>query len=96
VSPVAAHAEMAVAGRSGHEKDLPPAWDVAEATQLTTGVLPQDEIAAARLALRCPRIQEMLDSVRAPLTAERFWDNLTGVFGRSALRYPAVPGPGCP
>ena len=99
VSPVAAHAEMAVAGRSGHEKDLPPAWDVAEATQVTTGtpdLVPQSEIAAAKLALQCPRIQEMLGSVRAPLTAGRFWDNLTGAFGRSALRYPAVPGPGCP
>ncbi len=93
VSPLAAHSELTAGGRSGHEKDLPSSWDVADA-RVTAGLpggLPADAIAAARGALRCPDVVEMLDSVRAPLTGHRFWDNLTGAFSRSAMRYPADP-----
>ena len=91
VSPLAAHSEAAGSRRSGHEKDLPPAWNVADGGGAGEGALPADQIAAARVALECAEIREMLDSVRAPLTANRFWDNLTGAFARSALRYPADP-----
>ncbi|MGW5717757.1 hypothetical protein ACWEVP_16450 [Amycolatopsis sp. NPDC003865] len=91
VSPLAAHSELSRSGRSGHEKNLPPAWNVADGASSGEGTLPADQIAAARVALQCPEIREMLDSVRAPLTASRFWDNLTGAFPRTALRYPADP-----
>lgn len=97
VNSIASHTVLVSASRSGHEKDISPVWAIGEAgtAEVDTGgdangFAPED-ILAARKAVQCPEVREMLDSVRAPLTAGRFWDNLTGAFGRSALRYPADP-----
>jgi arabinofuranosyltransferase len=97
-NPLASHATN-VPGPMGHDKLLPTAWTVADAAKgtgqelsvLGGGVISANEIEAARTALDCPRIKEMLESVRAPLTADRFWDNFTGAFGRSSLRYDRDP-----
>ena len=82
--PLAAHTSVIDGMPAGHQKQLAPAWTVADAgagspAQLSAAgdeVITSEEIAAARLALARPEIHEMLDSVRAPLTFDRFWQNL--------------------
>lgn len=91
-NPLAAHTERLPDGRIGHDKDLPRAWYVADSVQ--PGVRPYEsarDVAAAHRALACPEIAEMLASVRAPLTPERFWQNLVGSVQRTSLRYPREP-----
>ena len=91
-NPLAAHTERLPDGRIGHDKDLPRAWYVADSVR--PGVRPYEsarDLAAAYGALACPEIAEMLASVRAPLTAERFWQNLVGSVQRTSLRYPREP-----
>ncbi|HET6287895.1 MAG TPA: hypothetical protein VFG15_14240 [Amycolatopsis sp.] len=97
VNSIASHTTLVSASRSGHEKDISPVWAIGEAGTAVVdaggnanGFVPED-ILAARKAVQCPEVREMLDSVRAPLAEGRFWDNLTGAFSRSALRYPADP-----
>jgi arabinofuranosyltransferase len=91
--PLAAHTVMVPDGRVGHDKNLPAAWSVAAGG----GVAPDDravrpdDVAAAARALRCPAIRELEDSVSAPLTWSRFYDNLVGAPARTALRYPRDP-----
>jgi arabinofuranosyltransferase len=98
-NPLASHSTSIPGMPMGHDKKLPTAWTVADAARgtgadlsaLDDGTIPAAEIDAARKALACPEVKEMLDSVRAPLTGGRFFDNLTGAFGRSALRYDLDP-----
>ncbi len=91
--PLAAHTTMVPDGRVGHDKNLPAAWSVARAG----GVAPDDravqadDVTAAARALQCPAIRELEDSVSAPLTWSRFYDNLVGAPARTALRYPRDP-----
>ncbi|HZG89004.1 MAG TPA: hypothetical protein VEZ42_02215 [Pseudonocardia sp.] len=93
VNPVAAHATGLPDGRIGHDKDLVPAWYLADAGAAgTAGLAPDGEVARARTALACPRTAELLESVRAPLTVERFRDNLLGAADRTGYRYPREPG----
>ncbi|WP_126641430.1 hypothetical protein [Embleya hyalina] len=51
----------------------------------------REGLAAARHALSCGDLKELLDSTRKPLTAGRFWDNLTGAWERTNLRIPRDP-----
>ncbi|HWN29588.1 MAG TPA: hypothetical protein VNP37_21660 [Actinomycetospora sp.] len=93
VDPLAAHSSIVPFGRVGHDKSLPTAWDVAAGG----GTPPDDraaspgDVAAAARALQCPALRELDASVRAPLTPERFWANLTGAWDRTALRIPRDP-----
>jgi arabinofuranosyltransferase len=92
-NPLAAHATGVPDGRIGHDKDLPLEWFLADAGITDgTGFVDRSGVDAARTALACPRTQELLDSVRAPLTAQRIWDNLTGAWERT-YRYPRDPRP---
>jgi arabinofuranosyltransferase len=91
-SPLAAHATGVPGGRIGHDKDLPPVWYLADAGIVDpAGFRSAAELAAARAALACPRTVELLESVRAPLTVDRFWRNLVGAWDRTAYRYPRDP-----
>jgi arabinofuranosyltransferase len=91
-NPLAAHATGVPDGRIGHDKDLPLEWFLADAGITgDTGFVDRSGVDAARTALACPRTQELLDSVRAPLTAQRFRDNLTGAWERTSYRYPRDP-----
>jgi arabinofuranosyltransferase len=91
-NPIAAHATGLPDGRIGHDKDLPPEWFLADSgISGDTGFVDPGGVAAARAALACPRTQELLDSVRAPLTAQRFWDNLSGAWERTSYRYSRDP-----
>ncbi|MCR6490399.1 arabinofuranosyltransferase [Amycolatopsis sp. OK19-0408] len=97
--PLAAHS-LPITGRpAGHQKLLSVAWVIADAgvgtpEQLSAAgneLVWSKEILAARIALARPEIREMLDSVRAPLTFGRFWDNLVHSVGRSRLRFNPHP-----
>ncbi|KZB82541.1 hypothetical protein AVL48_06760 [Amycolatopsis regifaucium] len=98
-SPLASHSISIPGWPMGHDKLLSVAWTIADAgrgtpeelSAATGGAVPAEEIAAARRSLERPEIQEMLASVRAPLTGDRFWENLIHSFGRSSLRYDRDP-----
>jgi arabinofuranosyltransferase len=49
------------------------------------------DVAAASRALACPRLQELLEAVRAPLTAGRFLDNLRAAPRLTGIEIPADP-----
>lgn len=96
-NPVAVHSTTIPGRRIGHSKFAGSNWEVAGLGAETTeaaaarGQYKQDNLDAIRRALICPHTKEMLDSVRAPLTFERFWDNLIHSVGRSRLRYDRNP-----
>ncbi|MDJ1137607.1 hypothetical protein [Streptomyces iconiensis] len=93
-NPLGAHTEPTSHRKAGHEKPLHRAWVLADLTAPGTpvpeGVEPR-HVAAARHALTCGPVPELLASTRAPLTASRFLDNLTGAWSRTQLRIPAHP-----
>ncbi|MEU7582713.1 hypothetical protein AB0B50_34615 [Streptomyces sp. NPDC041068] len=92
--PLGAHMERSATARAGHEKPVALAWLVADLTDpgtpLPPGVDPR-AVAAARHALTCGPLPELLDSVRQPMGPARFWHNLTGSWQRTAFRFPAEP-----
>ncbi|MBO8184708.1 hypothetical protein [Streptomyces spirodelae] len=93
-NPLGAHTEPVTHTKAGHEKPLDRAWVLADLTAPGTpvpdGVDPR-HVAAARHALTCGPVPELLASVRAPLTPGRFWTNLTGAWSRTHLRLPPNP-----
>lgn len=97
-SPVAGHLLVQRHGRPGHEKWLPTAWVLAEyadpaaiSAMTDTHDVMKAQVLAARHALSCGRLKELLDSVDEPMSARRFWENLTGAPARTTLRIPADP-----
>ncbi|MEY9864094.1 arabinofuranosyltransferase [Catenulispora sp. GAS73] len=97
-NPLGAHLTVTEPGRPGHEKVLPWAWILADYGDpavvdhqtVIAGVTPE-QVSAARHAMSCGGLKELLDSTRQPMTAGRFWNNLTGSLGRTALVVPADP-----
>jgi arabinofuranosyltransferase len=93
--PLAAHAELDHRGQSGHEKNLPLVWVVADLAAPDwpgdPGRVDPAALAAARHALSCGALADLQHSVRDPLTFGRFWANLTGAAGRTTLVVPADP-----
>ncbi|WP_067542060.1 hypothetical protein [Nocardia crassostreae] len=97
-SPLAGHLLLEKPGRPGHEKWLPTAWVVAQYAD--PAVIPRmhdtrdvtkAQVFAARAALSCGALAELMDSVHQPMTPSRFWSNLTGALSRTALRIPPDP-----
>ncbi|MFE5332680.1 hypothetical protein ACFRCG_40500 [Embleya sp. NPDC056575] len=97
--PLAAHVRLSTRGRPGHEKQIDPAWVLAQyadpAAPPPPGIDPI-RIAAARYTLTCGdtnrgRLKELLDSTHAPLTRHRFVANLTGAVRRTSFRFPNDP-----
>ncbi|WP_369211680.1 hypothetical protein [Streptomyces flavofungini] len=90
--PLAAHSE-GFNGRVGHDKRLPDEWIVAE--RGVPGALPAGmdpaRVDAARRALRCGPFAELRAATRAPMTAGRFWRNLTGAVERTSFRFSSDP-----
>lgn len=79
-------------GPPGHEKPLPPAWHYAEyGDPAADDPKLAPSIAAARRAMTCGAIAELLASVREPMSPGRFWDNLVGAFRRTRMVIPAEP-----
>ena len=96
-SDLAAHTVSIPGGRPGHSKWLIAAWEIADAgrgdyaTDGLSHVFAPADIDAARQALRCPGIQDVLASTRTPLTFSRFIDNFTGAAGRTQIRFDRDP-----
>jgi arabinofuranosyltransferase len=97
-SPLAGHLELDRRGRPGHEKWLPAAWVVAEyadpaaiSAMADRPDITRDQVLAARRALSCGRLKELMDSVDQPMSWGRFWRNLIGSVDRTSLRVPADP-----
>lgn len=90
--PLAAHTRPIPGIRIGHNKYLPIDWVGAQAHALKSGpYLNPVLLAAADRALQCPETEDLVDSYRAPLTADRFWNNLTGAVARSSYRISRDP-----
>jgi arabinofuranosyltransferase len=89
--PVAAHTTPYPGRRVGHDKYAGPIWAVADQAIGTPAGFPPDRLAVIRRTLACPEVREMLDSVRAPWTFERFQENVVGAFTRTGLRYDHDP-----
>lgn len=78
-TPLAARQPRIEGARIGHDKWLPTEYQLADSPvdmqHLPDFVDPQD-VAAARVALQDPEIQELLHSIREPLTWDRFVRNI--------------------
>ncbi|MDI2129348.1 hypothetical protein [Yinghuangia seranimata] len=97
-TPLAGHLRLDKPGRAGHEKSLPLTWVLAKyADPAAVVALPddanidKDAVVAARHALTCGDLKDLVDSTEKPLTAGRFWKNLTGSWDRTRLRVPSDP-----
>ncbi|MEU1851910.1 hypothetical protein ABZ499_22205 [Streptomyces sp. NPDC019990] len=97
-SPIGAHLALERWSWPGHEKFLRNHWVFAEwaaehppRPDLLRAGTSREAVEAARAALGCGELAELKRSVRAPLTAERFWDNLTGAFERTRFRFARWP-----
>ncbi|HEY1550848.1 MAG TPA: discoidin domain-containing protein, partial [Kofleriaceae bacterium] len=98
-NPVGARIELTwPTNPPGHQKVLPWAWVLADfadpAGDAAIDPLLEttaNSIAAARRAEQCGDLREMLESVRAPLTAGRFFANLVGSVRRARLEIPSDP-----
>ncbi|MGH7646423.1 MAG: hypothetical protein ACREMR_12665 [Gemmatimonadales bacterium] len=67
-------------GRPGHEKWLSDAWLVGRfadaAAPLPTGAPSDSAVAAARTALGCTPVKDLLDAIESPMTTTRFLRNI--------------------
>lgn len=94
-NPLGARITPTYPGRTGHEKLLPAPWVLAEyAHPDVLASLPDKErapVKAARRALQCGELAELLASVREPMSPSRFWHNLTGAWRRTRLVIPSDP-----
>lgn len=96
--PFGAHLKLAARFVPGHEKWTSNTWVFADMANPAVP-LPSDPllgttpeaVAAARHAMHCGKLHELLESVRAPLTPSRFFKNLFGSYGRTTLRIPTDP-----
>ncbi|NUU22032.1 MAG: hypothetical protein HOV68_11050 [Streptomycetaceae bacterium] len=96
-SAVGAHIEQTNFDAAGHQKLLPPAWNIAlyvdpkAYARIPANFATQQEINAARHTLECGDVKELVESVTEPMSFDRFWKNLTGAFDRTKLRIPSDP-----
>ncbi|WP_406280349.1 hypothetical protein [Embleya sp. NBC_00896] len=94
---VGAHIEPTGHIAAGHEKLLPLAWNIAlyvdpaAWARIPAHVVPIEDIRAARAALDCGDLRELLRSTTEPMSPGRFLRNLTGSFDRAALTIPPDP-----
>ncbi len=84
-SPTGSHVLPDPGGRTGHQKWLSPVWQIADSGGDVRSW------PAVREALDCPALREVSDAARAPLTAGRFFANLTGAFTRQGVRFARDP-----
>ena len=87
--PVAARVRLKERARPGHEKDLYNAWVVA-----LFGAPTSDEdvaVKAARRALSCGALRDLVKATRGPLTPGGFWSNVRNAATFQALRIPPDP-----
>lgn len=89
--PIAARVELAgnERARPGHEKNLPAVWILARHAAPTDD--DGSELRAARHALGCGELRELLVATGDPLTLTQFARNVAGAAGRTRLAVPADP-----
>ncbi len=88
------HLEPRTSGRVGHNKTVAPAWIVAQYTTSDAASalgLRQTDIAAARRAINCGDLRELLQATTAPMSWHRFWSNVLDSFTLTQLRVPNDP-----
>jgi len=95
-NPLAAHTARLGDGRIGHDKNLFPDWAVAEGPWLKNRpwipeYLDQGWIEQAEVALTCPQTEEMLKSIRDPMTRPRFIGNFNRALEFTRYRIDRVP-----
>ncbi|MFV8308859.1 flagellar motor control protein ZomB [Mycobacteroides chelonae] len=95
-NPLAAHTTRITDGRIGHDKDLFPEWMIADGPWLKRypyipRYLSQDWVAEAVEALKCPRTEAMLGSIRRPLSPRLFVSNLVHSAEFTTYRFDRVP-----
>ena len=91
---LSAYSDASVGDRPGHAKYLGVEWILADYAA-PGAVLPPDvdpaRVAAARRALTCGDLRDLIAAEREPMTWGRFVDNLLSAPHRSQLRIPADP-----
>ena len=95
-NPVAAHTARLQHGRIGHDKNLFPDWVIADGPWVKwypgiPGYLDAQWVQQAAAALKCPATQQMLGSVRAPMSLHRFVSNLLHSYEFTRYRIDRVP-----
>jgi arabinofuranosyltransferase len=87
--PVGSHMAPIEGSDPGHRKQKGYPWIIAMTTRpgVTAG-FDADRVEAARAALRCGDLRDLLTATEAPLTVGRFWSNVTGSIGRTRLSVP--------
>jgi len=95
-NPLAAHTARLEDGRIGHDKNLFPDWAVAEGPWLkehpwVPAYLDEGWIKEAGIALGCPDTDEMLKSIREPMSTPRFIGNLHHAWEFTRYRIDRVP-----
>jgi arabinofuranosyltransferase len=97
--PVGSHLDHLVGERPGHQKPMPPVWQVAglvEGTEVPdvdgVGLLVSSgDLAAAEHAMECGQLADYLDGIHEPLTAGRFLRNLMDSVANTRLRLSPDP-----
>jgi arabinofuranosyltransferase len=87
--PLASRLKLAHRGRPGHEKSLSDIWLVARFAQPSEDDDPR--VQAARRALGCGELAELLDAVEGPLTSRQFVTNMVSAFRFHELRVDPDP-----
>jgi len=93
--PVGGRLRLQHRGRPGHEKHLGDAWVIARlvdpATPVPPGVAAAAAVDAARRAMTCGDLADIVHAVSDPMTPSRFLQNLGVALRTSGTRVPADP-----
>ncbi len=95
-NPLAQHTARLQHGRIGHDKNLFPDWVIADGPWVkwypgVPGYLDQRFVQQAEAALKCDGTQQVLASVRAPMSLHRFFSNLLHSVQFTRYRIDRVP-----
>ncbi|MGA9488916.1 MAG: flagellar motor control protein ZomB [Mycobacterium sp.] len=95
-NPLAAHTARLQHGRIGHDKNLFPDWVIADGPWVKgypgiPGYLDAKFVQQATAALQCPATQQMLSSVRGPMSVHRFVSNFLHSYEFTKYRIDRVP-----
>lgn len=97
--PVGSHLDHLVGDRPGHQKPMPPVWQVAglvdgaEVPDVDgVGLLVSSrDLAAAERAMACGQLADYLDGIHEPLTPARFLRNVVDSVANTRLRLSPDP-----